>query len=290
MEPPVAALLKVAKASDAPTSAAAAAPASAPGADSTQSGWSPRRAVRPVAGASGDLSFSSCVRLAPDPPDGDDHEERRRHKNGQQPEPRTAQPDDQPAELRHDGPNLPGGRAVEPRRPGSRALFASPFVRMTGVLAPRRTCTTRCVCASVVADWDVEADHLADTNISTRAPASRSPGRPGRSRGFMLPERTDLRTVEPGVRNQGQQREDSQSRAEDEPQRKVGYEPHAPHDYLSVAARCVPVNVYWIVDDLFWNELPAPLRERERHAQVVGVARRERAEVAQRHAGLDHCA
>src|SRR5947207_15343688 len=31
------------------------------------------------------------------------------------------------------------------------------------------------------------------------------------------------------------------------------------HLYLLVAARCVPVNVYWSVEDLFWNVLPAPL-------------------------------
>jgi len=201
----------------------------------------------------------ALVGLLPDPPDSDDHEQRRRDENSQEPQPGTAQPDDQPAKPRHDYPNLPGGGAVQPRGPGIARVVCIALRADDGVLAAAKNLDDAVRLDVMVADRDVKADHLADADIPSRlrrhdhhVPSVEvRPHASGQNR---------LRAVEAGVRNQSKRREGHEGESEYQLDAEIGCDPYRADDsYLSVPARCVPVNVYWIVDDLFWNELPAPL-------------------------------
>src|SRR5207253_4699899 len=182
-----------------------------------------------------------------------DHEERWRDETSQEPQPGTSQPDNQPAELRHDDPNLPGGGAVEPGLPGIARVVCIALRADDGVLAAAKDSYDAVRLDVMVADGDVEADHLADADIP--GTLRRHDHHVARAEVRSHASRQDrLRPVEAGVWNQSKPREGHEGRSEHELDPEIGCEPYGADDsYLSVPARCVPVNVYWIVDDLFWN-------------------------------------
>src|SRR5207248_6329526 len=113
MPPPVTVEVNAASATEVVTKAATAAPRAVPRRTQRFRPWSGPRAA---------ITRLRELRLRP-PPDvdhADQRQQERSEQNGEQVDERRAEPEHRPADLRHDGSDLPGGRPVQLCLPGVR--------------------------------------------------------------------------------------------------------------------------------------------------------------------------